>query len=903
MAFLKKILFVIGLLLIPTAIYAATAVPWQLTNPTDVVIVPSKVNGIIKGIIATSTTQVYINSNRIDSYTADGTQLFPYKTITAANTAVVAAGLASAGYWIAPGTYAEQGQSFPNIPLVIQSNGATILALSGASVGAGTFTFPSDVTWYDAVVFGNVSYTSASLTNPHTMVNPFIAGNVTFSGLGFMVNGAVVDQNKGLFPFLTASTTGSLVGAAGSLVNVVGSQIQVVVRDLGGFMNLDDVGVFTSTSTVYAIDASTAGSQLAVNGMTLFNYSTGGGINCNNGAPASLPNEMTSFSAVVGVGTPANNAVSCGSAISYVNVYTASDLVGKRYYASGSGLNSLENAALNVEGNSYQNVLPGFKSGFGTSTPFADLSIHANNGDTALTLFAIGSSTATATSTLFSISNTGSITTNLATGCVTNTSGVISSTGSACGSGSGSGVGTVATSSLETSGQIPYWTTTSGYPAKLGTIATGTITCAGTASCTTTGLSIIGGNLTITGTGGSASGLATSSPVSPGNVLVYTGAGAGSAYGIATGTVSAGSSAITVTAGRAVIGGALAIDCAGASASQNGCLASADWTTFNNKQATISVTTPIQLSGATLAWSGLATTSQPSSSNLLVSNGSAGVFGVATSSETCSTGISCASHSIIGTSGAITLATINAGVLGAQLNSTVPTSQATSTLYGNSTGGMVLGWSNTLGGLGFIATSSSFANLTATDGTLTFSGTYNGSTARTIGLNLGQANTWTALQQFNGNASTTQLTVSSTAYFASTTVDTSRGIGISIGTTTWHGAQSGGYLASTTGSAAYTIDWNKGNVQRLLLNQNATVDFNATSSHPIDGGFYGLKVCQDSTGSRTFTFADAVVLRWGSQGTTTISSTANTCTYIGAQYDALSSIYSMLGSTTAILNQ
>ena len=42
----------------------------------------------------------------------------------------------------------------------------------------------------------------------------------------------------------------------------------------------------------------------------------------------------------------------------------------------------------------------------------------------------------------------------------------------------------------------------------------------------------------------------------------------------------------------------------------------------------------------------------------------------------------------------------------------------------------------------------SLANLTATDGTLTFSGAYNGSTARTIGLNLGQANIWTALQQF-----------------------------------------------------------------------------------------------------------------------------------------------------------
>lgn len=42
-------------------------------------------------------------------------------------------------------------------------------------------------------------------------------------------------------------------------------------------------------------------------------------------------------------------------------------------------------------------------------------------------------------------------------------------------------------------------------------------------------------------------------------------------------------------------------DCDTASGSVFGCLASADWTTFNNKQATISVTHPILLSGATLS--------------------------------------------------------------------------------------------------------------------------------------------------------------------------------------------------------------------------------------------------------------------------------------------------------------
>jgi hypothetical protein len=48
--------------------------------------------------------------------------------------------------------------------------------------------------------------------------------------------------------------------------------------------------------------------------------------------------------------------------------------------------------------------------GIGTSSPFAKLSIHANNGDTNIVLFAIGSSTQSATTTLFQIDNQGNFT-------------------------------------------------------------------------------------------------------------------------------------------------------------------------------------------------------------------------------------------------------------------------------------------------------------------------------------------------------------------------------------------------------------------------------------------------------------------------------------------------------------
>lgn len=54
-----------------------------------------------------------------------------------------------------------------------------------------------------------------------------------------------------------------------------------------------------------------------------------------------------------------------------------------------------------------------------------------------------------------------------------------------------------------------------------------------------------------------------------------------------------------------------------------------------------------------------------------------------------------------------------------------------------------------------VALGSNLANLTATNGSLTFSATYNGSAAATIGLNLANANSWTGLQLFGNTGTTT----------------------------------------------------------------------------------------------------------------------------------------------------
>jgi hypothetical protein len=84
----------------------------------------------------TTTAEIWIDSNRTDSYTATGALFTPFKTITAANTYVSATTYARATYHIAPGSYSEQSMTLPNIPLVIYGNNANIVVLNGASVVA-----------------------------------------------------------------------------------------------------------------------------------------------------------------------------------------------------------------------------------------------------------------------------------------------------------------------------------------------------------------------------------------------------------------------------------------------------------------------------------------------------------------------------------------------------------------------------------------------------------------------------------------------------------------------------------------------------------------------------------------------------------------------------------------------
>lgn len=274
----------------------------------------------------------------------------------------------------------------------------------------------------------------------------------------------------------------------------------------------------------------------------------------------------------------------------------------------------------------------------------------------------------------------------------------------------------------------------------LSSVATTSVTCAGTVSCSS--FTAIGASpITLTGTGSSANTISTTSPISIGNLAYFTGVTPTSIGGVATGTISNGTN-ISVTNGStaSVLGANITINLSGTVAYGNG---------------------------------GTGTTTAPQGQ--LLYGGATGYQSVATSTATCTSasGVSCTSFSFVGPGGS-TIAL-----------SAIPNSSLTnSTISGVALGG-------TLGAL------------TATNGSLTFSGAYTGASAQTVGLNLANANSWSALQTF-ANSSTTLASFgyasSTLGYFGTLNIPslgTAAGAFLAVDAT-------GKVIATTTPSAGYS---------------------------------------------------------------------------------------------------
>lgn len=279
----------------------------------------------------------------------------------------------------------------------------------------------------------------------------------------------------------------------------------------------------------------------------------------------------------------------------------------------------------------------------------------------------------------------------------------------------GSASGAVATSTGETAGQLAYWTSTNGTPATLGKVATTTL--AGNSQVAVSNSPVV--------IGGSGAVLSIVADSIGDTQLAFN---TGQALNTAASPTFAG---LTIGSGSGVLKVASGVVGVGADGT--------DYTLLN----AITCDPGEFFSAATAA--GAFTCSAPSGSGITA-------IGPAGQTQTGST---------------ITLASSTSAFNGLTPNLVITGSGDTIT-FTSSLSGTLDNAGLTNSTISGIALGANLADLTATNSTLTFSGAYNGGTARTVGLNLGNANTWTALQQFNGSASTTLFSAYGPAYFGAT---------------------------------------------------------------------------------------------------------------------------------------
>jgi hypothetical protein len=213
-----------------------------------------------KDIQFASSTIVYADCNRTDTYIADGTVSKPYKSLSAItitkSTAII----------MAPGTYTETGDmTFPNFPILIYGNHAVLNTTGNITINTPYFTR------YDlfTTLTGTLTY------------NNFVDGARCKVDGGSITGNIVINS---YVEFTECQLNGGIVS--------VGSGGQCVCNLLSPTSKFTSVGVLIlkavnmNTGKAGYLVTSTGG-QLTIDGCILYNTSTNalaGCVSCDNGA-------------------------------------------------------------------------------------------------------------------------------------------------------------------------------------------------------------------------------------------------------------------------------------------------------------------------------------------------------------------------------------------------------------------------------------------------------------------------------------------------------------------------------------------------------------------------------------------------------------------------------------------
>ncbi len=236
------------------------------------------------------------------------------------------------------------------------------------------------------------------------------SGNHTLSGLvtlsGGFFSSASSTQSGSLFSTLNNYLASSTLAGNTLFTNATGTALSLTgSTTIGGLFNATNGALFGgATSTSLAVNGSTTiSSILNVSGDALFAGNVG--IKKTPTVPLDVNGIVNSDGTLSNSFTTSYRQTGWDTSGSFS--YSGTDGFGLTL----GGYRTNQWTSLGLFTNGSERLHIGFAGdvGIGTTSPSARLAVHALNGDTDTTLFAIASSTASATTTLFSIANTGNV--------------------------------------------------------------------------------------------------------------------------------------------------------------------------------------------------------------------------------------------------------------------------------------------------------------------------------------------------------------------------------------------------------------------------------------------------------------------------------------------------------------